>query len=185
MSAFQLSSLIPPFFGVCLCLCLNSVLGCCEREEGWCIGMISALFFLFQYHLWISYSLFMPLIHHYLSPLSNSLFPFPSNPSSVCVCVCECAQLWMMQWPFRWHGPAWPSPDTTGLNSIHHNSIHLLPSQAGKHTFVCLGVKSKNATVYRREFIEKNMHKSADAGRQRGGGGLDRQCEETTRLFRS
>lgn len=100
--------------------------------------------------------------------------------------VCVRQPLWIMRWPFHWHGPGWPSLDTTGLNSIHHNSIRLVPSQAGMH--MCLSVwvyKTLKATVYGWGCIDRSMQ-TADAGRQGGGGGgLDSRCEKTTRLFRS
>lgn len=169
---------------LCVCLCLNRLLGCGEREEGWCIGMISALLFFFFWFSIIYESLSLSLcLWSIIISLPSLILSFHFFLIHHC-CVCVCVWLWIMQWPFHWHGPAWPSLDTTELNRIHHNNICLLPSQTGKHTFVCLSVYNRNASVYRWGYVERKLQ-SADAGKRRGGGGLDRQCEKTTRLFRS
>ncbi len=123
---------------LCVCLCLCSALGCCRgrgRMMYWNGKWAVVLFFRFKIIsesssrsvcLWsiiislrsLILPLCVPLIHHRW--------------------VCVRQRLWIMRWPFRWHGPAWPSLDTTGLNSIHHNSIRLVASQAGMHG--CLSV---------------------------------------------
>lgn len=105
------------------CLCLSSVLACCGREDGWWIGMESGLLvFWFGFNIIsesFSFSVCLWSIIIYLLSLILSLrFPLIHH-----CWVCLRQRLWIMQWPFHWRSPAWPSLDTTGLNSIHHNNI--------------------------------------------------------------
>lgn len=123
-------------------------------------GKWPVVLFLFQYHLWI-FSLSLSLCVHLWSIIISLLslilaleFPLIHHPW-----VCVRQRLWIMQWPFHWHGPAWPSLDTTGLNSIHHKNHLSGPNRDWPAE--CMFVP-----MY---YTEKPLYmQTAEAGRQNG-----------------